>query len=109
MTELCQIYNISRKTGYKWIERFQESGPSGLEELDRRPQNCPHVTPDRVVKEILELRFKHPTWLKLGIVHERIEPGEPQQNGRHEPNAPHAKKRDGHATRLHVEGTTGPF
>ena len=62
MTDLCQIYNISRKTGYKWIERFQESGPSGLEELDRRPQNCPHATPDRIVKEILELRFKHPTW-----------------------------------------------
>jgi transposase len=62
MTELCQIYNISRKTGYKWIERFQESGASGLEELDRRPQNCPHATPDRIVKQILELRFKHPTW-----------------------------------------------
>jgi len=62
MTELCQIYNIARKTGYKWIERFQESGPSGLEELDRRPQNCPHATPDRIVKEIVELRFKHPTW-----------------------------------------------
>src|ERR1700733_7634457 len=62
MTELCQIYNISRKTGYKWIERFQESGASGLEELDRRPQNCPHATSDRIVKQILELRFKHPTW-----------------------------------------------
>jgi transposase len=61
MTELCQIYNISRKTGYKRIERFQESGASGLEELDRRPQNCPHATPDRIVKQILELRFKHPT------------------------------------------------
>jgi transposase len=62
MSELCQIYNISRKTGYKWIDRFQESGLSGLEELDRRPQNCPQATPDRMVKEILELRFKHPTW-----------------------------------------------
>jgi len=57
MTDLCRIYNISRKTGYKWIERFRVSGPS-----DRRPQNCSHATPDRIVKEILELRFKHPTW-----------------------------------------------
>jgi len=62
MTDLCQIYKISRKTGHKWIERFQESGPSGLEELDRRPQNCPHAIPDRILKDILELRFKHPTW-----------------------------------------------
>ncbi len=23
ITELCEIYGIARKTGYKWIERFQ--------------------------------------------------------------------------------------
>jgi transposase-like protein len=25
--ELCQQYGISRKTGYKWIERYEEAGP----------------------------------------------------------------------------------
>jgi hypothetical protein len=31
MTELCERYGISRKTGYKWLERFEEMGASGLD------------------------------------------------------------------------------
>jgi transposase-like protein len=34
ITELCQRYGIARKTGYKWMERFQEAGPAGLEDLE---------------------------------------------------------------------------
>ena len=33
ITELCQRYSITCKTGYKWMERFQEAGPAGLEDL----------------------------------------------------------------------------
>jgi transposase len=62
ISELCQQYGISRKTGYKWIERYEEAGPAGLEDLGRRPQSCAHATPDAIVKEVLELRYKHPTW-----------------------------------------------
>jgi len=61
-SDLCKIYDISRKTGYKWIERFQETGPAGLENMSRRPQACSHSTPDGIVKQVSELRFKHPTW-----------------------------------------------
>ena len=32
ITELCELYGISRKTGYKWIERYLRLGPHGLEE-----------------------------------------------------------------------------
>ena len=28
MTELCADYQISRKTGYKWLERYETSGPA---------------------------------------------------------------------------------
>ena len=62
VTELCQRYQISRKTGYKWIERFEEAGPKGLEDLGRRPKACAHATPETIVKQILELRYEHPTW-----------------------------------------------
>lgn len=27
ITEFCQLYNVSRKTGYIWIERYLRSGP----------------------------------------------------------------------------------
>jgi putative transposase len=30
ITELCEHYGISRKTGYKWIERYERGGPAGL-------------------------------------------------------------------------------
>jgi len=29
-TELCDRYGINRKTGYKWIDRYQAEGPAGL-------------------------------------------------------------------------------
>ena len=34
MTELCDRYGISRKTGYKWLERFDAGGRAGA----RRPE-----------------------------------------------------------------------
>ncbi|MDR3002735.1 MAG: IS481 family transposase [Acidovorax sp.] len=40
-TELCRRYSISRKTGYKWVERYRQLGVEGLQEQSRRPQhNC---------------------------------------------------------------------
>jgi transposase len=57
-TVLCQQYGIARKTGYKWMERFQEAGPAGLEDLGRRSRNCAHATPEAVVQEILKLRYQ---------------------------------------------------
>jgi len=31
-SELCARYGVSRKTGYKWIERYRREGVLGLEE-----------------------------------------------------------------------------
>src|SRR6266705_1957824 len=36
ITELCALYGVSRKTGYKWIDRYVRHGPAGLEEASRR-------------------------------------------------------------------------
>jgi transposase InsO family protein len=62
MTELCARYDISRKTGYKWLERFEALGPPGLADRSRRPHHCPHATPPHVVAALIELRRHHPTW-----------------------------------------------
>ncbi len=37
VSELAEMYSISRKTAYKWIYRHEELGRSGLEDLSRRP------------------------------------------------------------------------
>lgn len=44
VTELCQLYGISRKTAYKWIDRYLRHGPAGLEERSRRPRQSPNET-----------------------------------------------------------------
>ena len=62
MTELCQLYGVSRKTGYKWVNRYLTRGPAGLEEGSRKPQTSPRQTPDLVVTAILEARRHHPSW-----------------------------------------------
>lgn len=62
VTELCQLYAVSRKTGYKWVNRYLNRGPAGLEEYSRNPHRSPRQTPDSVVTAILEARRHHPSW-----------------------------------------------
>ena len=37
MASLCREFGISRKTGYKIFERYEECGLEGLSDLKRRP------------------------------------------------------------------------
>lgn len=62
MSELCQVYGVSRKTGYKWIERYLAEGPQGLEEQSRRPGSHPNQTPEEIVEALIQVRQRHPTW-----------------------------------------------
>jgi putative transposase len=62
ISELCDHYGVSRKTGYKWIDRYLTRGPAGLEERSRRPRQCPWQTPEHVVEALLEARRRHPCW-----------------------------------------------
>ena len=60
--ELCDRYGISRKSGYKWVARFQEEGLPGLTDRSRRPLTSPNATPVEIEDKIVELRGRHPTW-----------------------------------------------
>jgi transposase InsO family protein len=62
ITELCELYGISRKTGYKWIDRYLRHGPAGLEEHSRRPRRSPNQTAEEIVSALLTLRRRHPRW-----------------------------------------------
>lgn len=62
MSELCQRYGISRKTGYKWIKRYIEHGPEALEERSRRPRTSPNRTASDIEAKIIEVRRRHPSW-----------------------------------------------
>jgi transposase InsO family protein len=62
LSALCREYGISRKTGYKWLRRYQDEGLKGLEDQPRRPQHSPTQTPSEVEQVIIEARQAHPAW-----------------------------------------------
>src|SRR5215469_2533210 len=76
MTELCDIYRISRQTGYYWLARFRQGGLEGLRDLSRAPEQHPNQTPRKIEAAVLELRREHMTWgpRKLKRVLERKAP-----------------------------------
>jgi len=59
MAQLCRQYGISRKTGYKWLRRWQADGPGGLEDHSRAPQHHPRRVSVEHVAKILELRDRY--------------------------------------------------
>jgi len=49
--EVCERFQISKKTFYKWLKRFKESGEDlkSLADRSRRPHRFPNSTPESVV------------------------------------------------------------
>lgn len=76
-TELCVGFGISRKTGYKWIDRYQIGGVEALVDYSRVPKSHPNAVPELVVQEILRARKRHPHWgpRKLLVILRRQNPG----------------------------------
>ena len=74
VVELCDDYGISRKTGYKWIDRYLKEGPEGLRDRSRRPAGCPNGTSPELVHAIIDARRRHPSWgakKLLKILHDK--------------------------------------
>lgn len=62
LRELCQRYNVSRKTGYKWLARMEAGGRAALRDRSRAPHHCPHRIPADVAAQICAAREAHPSW-----------------------------------------------
>ena len=74
--DLCREFGVSRKTGYKWKERFLRDGLSGLTDHSRRPNTTPNEISETMVCQIIKLKVAHPGWgaRKLRAVLERTVP-----------------------------------
>lgn len=68
MAELCSSFDISRKTGYKWLGRYIASGPGGLADQSRRPHSHPQAIGEAIKSSILLIKKRFPHWgpLKIG-------------------------------------------
>lgn len=62
MSVLCRRFEISRKTGYKWLARFRAEGVAGLADHSRRPKQLRGVTSTRMTRQVLAVRDEHPAW-----------------------------------------------
>jgi len=60
MSKLCLKYGISRKTGYKWLKRWNEE--RDLNDQSRKPLNSPQKTDEVTERAITQLRQTYPTW-----------------------------------------------
>lgn len=62
ITELCRQFDISRPSAYKWIDRFETHSWEGLKNRSSIPLSQPLSTDPELIKEILDIKFRFPTW-----------------------------------------------
>src|ERR1700726_1780379 len=62
MTALCREFDISRKTGYKILERYEQCGVEGLSDRTRRPFRYANQLPEQIEAAIVAARREKPSW-----------------------------------------------
>jgi transposase InsO family protein len=59
---LCRAFGISRKTGYKWLERYRLEGQNGLQDQSRKPHCSPAHANAQLEAQVLRLNEQYPYW-----------------------------------------------
>ena len=62
MASLCREFGISRKTGYKIFERYEECGLEGLSDRTRRPFRYANQLPEPLEAAIVAAKREKPNW-----------------------------------------------
>ena len=62
MAAACRQFGVSRKTGHKWLRRFEEEGRAGLLDQSRAPKHSPNAWPDETRELVLDLKRERPFW-----------------------------------------------
>jgi putative transposase len=69
VSELCRLHRISRKTGYKWLSRFDPADLSSLQDASRARLTQPEkISPD-IADRLILFRMQHPDWGPKKIHH----------------------------------------
>lgn len=58
----CRAFEISRKTGYKWLGRYLERGAGGLMDRSRRPQHSPNRLSRKLEHYVVEMKREYEYW-----------------------------------------------
>ena len=60
LTDLCEMFGVSRKTGYKWRKRYAEQGMEGLRALSCAPRRHPNAVAAEIEAAIVTLKTQRP-------------------------------------------------
>lgn len=73
---VCRRFGVSRRSGYKWLGRYEEAGIEGLSDHSRAPHHHPHAIAQDVFEQCLAVRRAHPSWgpMKVRAYLERRHP-----------------------------------
>jgi len=77
ISELCDYYGISRKSGHKWLRRYEQGGLDALKDISRAPRSHPHEISHQVKESILTIKRRFPKWgaPKIRVRLQREHPG----------------------------------
>ena len=70
VSELCALYGISRKTAYKWIERYMSDGPDWAMDRGHEARVVRNKTAPEVEQALMQMRLLHRTWGARKLLHQ---------------------------------------
>ena len=59
MAELCKHFGVSRKTAYKWVDRYQKHGLEGLKDQPKAPRNPHSIFREEDIKQAIDLKLRY--------------------------------------------------
>lgn len=62
MTDICKQYGISRKTAYKWCQRFLEQGEEGLKDLSKARHVSNNYYTAEQIDRAIDFKLRHRNW-----------------------------------------------
>jgi transposase InsO family protein len=68
VTELAEDFGVSRKTAHKWLRRYAQDGPAGLEDRPHAAHRHPNATSEAVAAAVVRAKQAHPTWGPLKLL-----------------------------------------
>lgn len=69
ITQLSEIYGVSRNTIYKWINRYKQGGNEALTARTAAPLRHPNATSLDIAREIVSFKLKYKHWGPRKVIH----------------------------------------
>ena len=73
ISELAEMYGVSRKTVHKWIERYESGGWEALQDQSRAPRHHPNATAPEIERQLIGLKGRWPRWGAPKLRHKLLE------------------------------------